>query len=128
MNLCHEKQLFLCNFIHNTGIKFYLQWRASALECFPIQPTIPFLPLSGVYLYYSSVEITKLKIVTSHYHALTIQGEELSPHFTNKSINIMALVVPFGMSNSLTCLSAMADYEYDAPFFARSVCFHRVQM
>ena len=72
MNLYHEKQLLLYNFIHNTGIKYYLQWRASALECFPTQPT-PFLPLSGMYLYYSNAETTDLKIVTSHYHALTVQ-------------------------------------------------------
>ena len=57
MNLWFKKQLFLCNFIHNTGIISYLQWRASALEGFP-QPSKsqPFLPLSGVYIYYSSVE------------------------------------------------------------------------
>ena len=71
MNLCHEKQLLLCNFIHNTGIKSYLQWRALALECSPIQPT-PLLPLSGVYLYNSNVETTNLKIVTGHYHELTV--------------------------------------------------------
>ena len=69
MNLYHEKQLFLYDFIHNTGIKYYLQWRASALECFPIQPT-PLLPLLGVYLYNSNVETTNLKIVTGHYHVL----------------------------------------------------------
>ena len=73
MNLCHEKQLFLYNFIHNTGIKSYLQWRASALECFPIQPTL-FLPLPRVYLYNSNAETTKQKSVTSHNHALTVQG------------------------------------------------------
>ena len=84
MNLCHEEKLFLCNFIHNTGIKSYLQWRASALECFPIQPTNSFLPLSRVYLYYSNAKTTELKIVTSHCHALTVQGVELSPCFTNK--------------------------------------------
>ena len=56
MNLCHEKQFFLCNFIQNTGIKSYLQWRASARECFPIQPTNSLLCLSGVYLYYSSAD------------------------------------------------------------------------
>ena len=69
MNLCHEKQLILWNLIHNIGIKSYLQWRASSLECFPIQPTL-FLPLSGVYLYYSNAETTNLKIVTGHYHTL----------------------------------------------------------
>ena len=83
MNLCHEKQLLLYNFIHNKSIKYYLQWRASALECFPIQSTNFFLPLSGVYLYYYNAETTKLKIVTIHYHALTVQGVELSPRFTN---------------------------------------------
>ena len=57
MNLWFKKQLFLFNFIHNIGIKYYLQWRASALEGFP-QPSKSqaFLPLSGVYLYYSSAE------------------------------------------------------------------------
>ena len=57
MNLWFKKQLFLYNFIHNTGIKSYLQRRALALEGFP-QPSKsqPFLPLSGVYLYYSSAE------------------------------------------------------------------------
>ena len=72
MNLYHEKQLLLYNFIQNTGIKSYLQWRASARECFPIQPTNSFLPLSGVYLYYSSADTTELKIVISHNHVLTI--------------------------------------------------------
>ena len=57
MNLHLKKQLFLCNFIHNTGIKSYLQWRSSALEGFP-QPSKsqPFIPLSGVYIYHSSGE------------------------------------------------------------------------
>ena len=67
---------------YNTGIKYYLQWRASALECFAIQPT-PFLPLSGVYLYDSNAETIDLKTVTSHYHALIVQWVELSPCFTN---------------------------------------------
>ena len=74
MNLYYDKQVLLYNFIHNTGIRTYLQWRASALEYFTIQPTNSFLPLSGVYLYYSNAETTEWKIVTSHYHALTIQG------------------------------------------------------
>ena len=55
MNLCLKKQLFLCNLIHNTGIKSYFQRRASALEGFP-QPSNSFFPLSGVYLYHSSAE------------------------------------------------------------------------
>ena len=63
MNICHEKQLFLYNFIHNTGIKYYLQWRALALECFSIQPTNSFLPLLGVYLYYSNGETTEQKLL-----------------------------------------------------------------
>ena len=54
-NLCLERQSFLCKFIHNTKIRDYLQRRASALESFP---TNPYLPLSGVYLYYFGVEIT----------------------------------------------------------------------
>ena len=74
MNLCHEKQILLYNFIHNTVLKSYLQWRSLALEFFPIQLTNPFLPLSGVYLYYSNAEITEQKSVTSHYHALTVHG------------------------------------------------------
>ena len=54
----------------------YLQWRSSALECFPIQSTNSFLPLSEVYLYYSNDETTEQKSVTSHYHVLTIQEVE----------------------------------------------------
>ena len=49
---------------------------------FPNPTNSPFLPLSGVYLYYSNAETIELKIVTSHYHMLTVQGVELSPCFT----------------------------------------------
>ena len=54
-NLCLERQSFLCKFIHNTKTRDYLQRRASALEIFP---TNPYIPLSRVYLYYFSAEIT----------------------------------------------------------------------
>ena len=40
----------------------------------------------------------------------------------------MALAVAFDPSNNLTCLAVMTAYEYDASFFARSMCSHRVQM
>ena len=56
-----------------TGIKFY-KWGASARECFPIQFTNSFLPLSGAFLYNPIVETTKLKAVTSCHQALTMQG------------------------------------------------------
>ena len=51
-----------------------LQMGASDRECFPIQFTNSFLPLSGVFLYNPTTDTTELKIVTSHYHALTVQG------------------------------------------------------
>ena len=54
-NLCLERQRFLCKFIHNMEFRDYLQRRVSALESFP---TNPYLPLSGLYLYYFSSEIT----------------------------------------------------------------------
>ena len=75
MNLWFKKQLFLYNFYHNTGIKSYLQRRASTLEGFS-QPSKsqPFLPLSGAFLYNPIAETTELESVTSRHQALTVQG------------------------------------------------------
>ena len=74
-NLCFERQFFLCNFIHSTNIRSYLQWRASALEGFPNFPTNSLSPYREC-IYTTSVlrlfSKTNLKIVSSHIHTLIV--------------------------------------------------------
>ena len=74
MNLYLEKQSFLCNFIHNTDIRSYLQWRASALEGFLTNQLTPISPYRECIYTISVLRLlseTNLKTVSSHNHALT---------------------------------------------------------
>ena len=88
MNLCHEKQLFLWNLF----IQRYqaLQKGASARDCFPIQFTNSFLPLSGAFLYNPIARPAELKAITSHHQALPVQRVDYC-HVLQIETNIMEM-------------------------------------
>ena len=74
-NLCLERQSFLCKFIHNTEIRYYLQRRASALESFPTHQLTPFSPYQECIYTTSMLRLfseTNLKTVCGRNHALTV--------------------------------------------------------
>ena len=54
---------------------------ASARDCFPIQFTNSFLPLSGAF-YNPNAETTELKVVTSLHQALTVKRVDYRHVFT----------------------------------------------
>ena len=108
--------VFHCNlFIHKYQA---LQMEASSRDCFPIQFTISFLPLSGAFLYNPTAETIKLKSVTSRHQALTVQGVEYHHVLQICMTNIMALDIAFGLNNSLTCSAATTDDKDDASLCA----------
>ena len=72
MNLSMKNSSFTAIYSY-IGINFY-KWGASAQECFPIQFTNSFLPLSGAFLYNPIAETIELKIVTSCHQVLIVQG------------------------------------------------------
>ena len=75
--------VFHCNlFIHRYQA---LQMGASAQDCFPIQFTNPFLPLSGAFLYNPIAKTTEQKAVTSHHQALTVQRVEYHHILQNRN-------------------------------------------
>ena len=81
-----RKKLFLCNFIHNTGTKYYFTIDSLSPWRFPNPPANSFSPYQDC-IYNTSVLIlffeTNPKTVCNHNHALTIQRVELLPCFTN---------------------------------------------
>ena len=130
MNLYLKKQLFLCNFIHNTGIGYCLQWRASALESFPIQPNP--ISLCRECIYNTSVlrlfSETNLRNCFQSQSCVNCIESGTIATFYKIRIRIMELGDAFSLSNSLTCSASMVDYECDASSPTRSMCNHRVQM
>ena len=57
--------------------------QASTRDCFPIQFSNSFLPLSRAFLYNPNVETIESKTVTSFHPALTVQRVDYRHIFTN---------------------------------------------
>ena len=100
-------------FYSYTGIKL-LQMGASTRDCFPIQFSNPFLPLSGSFLYNPNAETTESKIVTIRHSALTVQRVGYRHILQICTTNIVALVVAFGLKNSLKYSAATMNDNDDA--------------